>query len=247
MGDQIIERGIKREKSEPRFGHTLRGQTAEEEFAYILRLIRRSWFYKEHGYKVVLPDLKAFRGLDDQSLPLVDKHRLFAIFQSQEYDPHFFDASIAQLLPKLALIESMTSGPFDIWHKSWGYIVFPTYQILLTKYGTGGSFDGDKGSITMRVAGDGSFPFPFPVENNILHEEVHLGVEGRIVRPLRLSHLEREVLVNKMCAVQFGGSIFDYSGRTGDYTHLGIYHAVNSESLLHLPNAIAEWAETRIK
>jgi len=245
MSNHKIERRTKENENEPNFRHTLRGQTAEKEFAYILRLIRRTPFYREHGYKVVLPDIEPFRSLDDQSLPRFRESELFDIFADQEYDPQFYDAAIAQLHPKLAVVEQRISEPFDAWNRSWGYIVFPTYQVLLTKYGTGGFSDDDVGSITMRVNGDGSFPFSFPIENNTIHEEIHLGVEKTIVDPLGLTHLEKEILVNRMCMVQFGGSIFDYSGRTDDYTNLGIYHAVNSDSLLRLPDAVAEWAETR--
>lgn len=245
MSNQKIEHRLKENENELKFGHALRGQTAEEEFAYILRLIRRTPFYREHGYKVVLPQVEPFTSLDDQSLPNVDERELFDIFVAKEYDSGYFDSTITTLQPKLRSVEQKISKPFDDWNREWGYIVFPTYQVRLTKYGTGGFSNDDEGSITMRVSEDGSFPFSFPIENNTIHEEIHLGVEKTIVDPFKLTHLEKEILVNRMCMVQFGGSIFDYSGRTDDYTNLSIYHAVNSESLLKLPDAIAEWAETR--
>lgn len=242
MSNQKIEKDKGKKEKEPRLQHLIQGQTAEEEFQYILRLISRTPFYKEHGYKVVLPEIEPFLTLDDQSLKGVDEKQLFDIFASQEYREDYYQKATHYLQERIHAIEQKISKPFDTWKQLWDFKTFPVYQILFTKYGTGGTFDEHAGSVLMRVLQDGSFPFPFSMENNTIHEEVHIGIQENIVDRFKLTHLEKEILVNRICMVQFGGTIFDYSARTDDYSSHELYQAVTPESLLHLPSTVESWA-----
>ena len=70
-----------------------------------------------------------------------------------------------------------------------------SYTVKLTKYGPGGSYDPKTGTVTMLTTKGGQFKKLDPVET-IVHEVVHMGIENEIVARYKLSHPEKERLVD---------------------------------------------------
>lgn len=112
------------------------------------------------------------------------------------------------------------------------------YEVLLTLYGPGGSYRSDTGRVIMLTRPDGSFRRPIP-HGTVIHEIVHIGIQRRLVRRYRLSHWEKERLVDLICARLFRGLLPTYRlQRRGD-RRIDAY--VQRFGLRRLPKAVRQY------
>jgi hypothetical protein len=139
----------------------VRAQSPDEAFEWLEQQLDQMPFFREHHYDVALPA---------QPLP-VDKNDAHRVFAREVYDAHAFDrglASIERVRPALA----SELATFERW-KRWGFVRPNRYEIVLTLYGPGGSYDPERARITVLTTPDGRFRKE-PLEN-LVHEMVHMG------------------------------------------------------------------------
>jgi hypothetical protein len=184
---------------------TIRGQTAEEEFRYLTdHVLNQLPFYEKYGYQVSLPKFEEFK----HPIPPGIKKKAFGDFLRKEYREKFYSNGIETLNQD----ENTIKDVFPIFlklYKAWGFEMFPTYTVKLTKYGPGGSYNPNTGEITMLTTVDGRFKQLNPT-NTIIHESVHMGIENLIVKKYKLTHTEKERLVDLICMNLFQGNLKDY-------------------------------------
>ena len=93
----------------------------------------------------------------------------------------------------------------------WEFNTFDRYKIIFTLYGTGGSYDPDQGTITLLTTKDGRFMNYENPANTIIHEIVHMGMEYSIVQKYKLSHGNKERIVDTFVYLMFKDQLSDYS------------------------------------
>jgi len=123
-------------------------------------------------------------------------------------------------------------------NKLWNFKTFPKYEILLTLYGTGGSFNANTGTVIMLTRRDGTFRRKRPHET-IIHEIVHIGIHDIIVSRYKLEHWEKERLVDLICLYYFGDILPEYKlQRKGDNR---LDEFVNTVTINDLPASIENY------
>lgn len=180
-----------------------RAPTIEEEFKQLELTLKRKDFYDKSGYTVVYPEIKE---LSDPSA--IKNPDSFLLFKNREYKEGFYTKGLNTIQEHLPPIEKKL-GKLASLEKNWGFKLFPTYLVVLTKYGPGGSYDSINGRITMLTTVEGSFKRPDP-EHTILHEIVHIGIEDAIVKEYNLDHSEKERLVDLFIKKYYETELPDY-------------------------------------
>jgi hypothetical protein len=214
----------------------VRAQTQAEAFEYLWHQLGDMRFFRENHYDVALPAHPLFDKLAKEGLEGADKEAARRVFEAEVYAPDAFAAGLRtyegvphELRPAL--------DAFERWSSRWGFERAPRYEIVLTLYGPGGSYDADKATITVLTTVDGRFKKP-PLDNSV-HEMVHLGIERPIVRRLGLSHAEKERLVDRVCVVAFGGWLKGYKPQPMGPPELDPF--VSASTLDDLPAAITRY------
>jgi len=215
---------------------TVRGNSLEEEFEYLKRTVRRMPFYLEHGYTVGLPKVDELRTV----AIFKDVSQAFKLFKEKEYTADFFTAGVQQIEKLLPVVKSCFPKLLKL-NKLWGFRLFSDYSVLLTKYGPGGSYDPKCGTVTMLVNKGGTFKRDKP-EQTIIHEIVHMGVEDCIVKTYKLSHQEKERLVDLVVKTLFSDISPGY--RVQSFGESRIDEYISSNSITTLPSVIEDYVRS---
>lgn len=123
----------------------------------------------------------------------------------EEWDPDFYSEGLERLLSSIPVIEQAVEKLAE-FQEAWGFQAESVYRIVLTRYGTGGSYDVKDKTIRLRTTSSGDFVRKDPAATPI-HEITHLCVE-HLVNNYGLSFQEKEQLVNGIDSILFP-SIFD--------------------------------------
>lgn len=174
-------------ETEPIPSLLIRAQTKEEEVERISQTIARKDWFERHGYKPVLP------------LSAID-HASTITSVDEEYDQTPYLVGISKLQEQQQQIQ-ICFPIFAELRKKWGFIILPSYQVLITRYGMGGSYYCDTGNIIMRVDQQGLFAREQPY-HTVIHEMVHIGIET-FVQQCRLTQQEKERTVDLILAKRF--------------------------------------------
>ncbi len=223
----------------------IRAQTAEEEFKYLTRTLKRMPFYRQNGYTVALPEDPVFKEIVQKSqddLRGMDQKALKLLFFDKIYDPSFFEPGIQKLEKARQTIESALPV-YEELNQMWGFQLFPVYDIALTRYGPGGFYNLDdptRGKIVVQTDAMGTFRRSDPASTPI-HESVHLGIEDTIVRKFNLTHEEKERMVDLMCRLKFAHILPNYKLQKIGDTRIDSY--VNLDTINDLPGAIARYVQ----
>lgn len=219
----------------------IRPQTPQEELDYLLFVLRGIPFYKENKYSIELPDHPLFQNLADLSPNFdgTDMDEVKRVFETQVYDPSFFTTGTEALESERGRI-SQALPTFVDFNNEWGFRLYPKYDVTLTRYGPGGMYLEDSGRIIMMTRADGTFKRKHPSHTPV-HEMVHLGIEGNIVKRFRLKHWEKERVVDRICSQKFGSFLPDYWMRPQGDVRIDPY--VTEQSLHDLPSAISRYVD----
>lgn len=221
---------------------TVHVPTAEEEFSSLLYVLGRLPFYRKEGYSVTLPSHSGINDfLGKPTLSKADKDELWELFSDEIYDAKLFDKGKAVLEKKSEGLDRLFSKLTQL-KQTWGFKVYPEYQVLLSAYGSEGRYEPATGSIVVVVNSDGTIKDPQPM-NTIIHEIVHLGIQKNIVEHFRLSHWEKEQLVDLICLKELTGFVPGYELQEGGEEVID--HYVNDEAFLDFPSAVAKFVEDR--
>jgi len=219
----------------------IRPNSSDEEFDYLKFVLEKLPFYREKGYLVELPNYPEFQRLATKSPDFddADWKQMEKTFLDKEYDESFFAAGLHRLEAERTKIESVFPTLLE-FHNKWGFRLFPNYSVTLTRYGPGGKEDEDSQRIIMMTRGDGSFKRSHPADT-VVHGMVQFGIQVPMRDQFRLTHEERERVVDRICMVRFKELLPGYEEQVmGDRK---IDPFITSQSLEDLPGAISEYTK----
>lgn len=211
----------------------IRASTIDEEFSHLKRVLSRKDFYEKNGYIVAYPDNPILQN----SKILEDPNLMWETFKNSEYEEEYYEEGLSILYPFKDQLEQLVGKILHL-DLNWSFKAFPQYQIILTRYGPGGGYHHDRGTITMLTTRDGQFKRSDPIQT-IVHEITHIGIEESIVQKYKLSHEEKERLVDLVASAVFKDEIPEY--RMQDTGIMGLENYIDSDTILNLPVAIEKY------
>ncbi len=187
--------------------------TAESEAAYIWRTIQDIRFFEANNYQVNLPEGVLIEALKQKAksgeLADDDYEQLETFVRDSIYNKADYQRGYEKIKKELPLInkmiEQLAKSDFN-----WQFKDFAVYQINLTLYGPGGSYDPDEGSILIFTTEEGRFKNYDNPANTIIHEVVHIGIEASIIGTYDVPHALKERIVDIFVFLNFGQYLPDY-------------------------------------
>lgn len=222
----------------------IRRADAEEEAAYVNHLLDRLPFYQEHGYSIVLPNspvVDQFASSKSSSERARLREQLTQMVRVELYSPEDYSVGLRRIKEEADVVRKAIEE-CRRFENRWGFAILPAYTIILTRYGTGGSYNLREGRIIIRTDADGGFKRKSP-SHTVVHEMVHIGVERCIVERFHLSHIEKERVVDLVCSIGLEGILREYEVSQRGDTRLDSY--ITRETLHDLPSAVADFVRDR--
>ncbi|MEM6804902.1 MAG: hypothetical protein AAF696_26125 [Bacteroidota bacterium] len=187
--------------------------TAEEEAEYVWRNIQDIKFFDQYGYQAKFPTHSLLDSLLEKSrqnsLEEADYEDLLDLMKEEIYARTDYQNGFQKIDQHRALINQLINR-----HKSqerrWSFKAFDSYQINLSLYGPGGSYNNEDGSILLFTTKEGSFKQYENPSNTIIHEIIHIGIEESIIQNHKISHPDKERIVDRYVSIMFGGQLSDY-------------------------------------
>ncbi|WP_396591805.1 hypothetical protein [Allomuricauda sp. R78024] len=187
--------------------------TAESESEYIWRTIQDIKFFEEQNYQVSLPEGSLISDLKIKSklgkLANEDYERLKAFVRDSVYNKADYQKGYQKIEDELELINRMIDEISQSNFK-WNFKKFSTYQVNLTLYGPGGSYNPDEGSVLIFTTTNGRFKNYDNPANTIIHEITHIGVEEAIINKYKVPHALKERIVDTFVFLNFNEYLPDY-------------------------------------
>lgn len=187
--------------------------TAESEAEYIWRTIRDIKFFEQNNYQVSLPQGKFMEDLKTKArnnqLSDEDFDQLKIFMQKSIYDKSNYIKGYSKIKEQLPLLNKMLKE-IETMPWKWGFKSYDQYQINLTLYGPGGSYDPDEGTILIYTTPKGQFKnYDNPI-NTLIHEIIHIGIEKSIIQKHHTSHPLKERIVDQIVSLCFRQYLPDY-------------------------------------
>jgi len=187
--------------------------SAEEESDYIWRTLQDIKFFEEQNYQLSLPkgflieELKAKAKVN--ALSEEDYERLKMFVRDSVYNRKDYQEGYHKIEQRLELVNRM----IDEISKSsfnWNFKVFERYQINLTLYGPGGSYDPNEGSLLIFTSPTGQFKNYEDPACTIIHEIVHIGMEESLINKFQVPHTLKERIVDAFVFLSFKDVLTEY-------------------------------------
>jgi hypothetical protein len=211
---------------------TICAPSANEEFEKLKFVLNRLSFYKSNGYVVTLPNNTL---LQDPKI-LEDLDNAFNLFKTSEHDSDFFNKGLETINFERDRVEKFIQKLLFL-KDYWDFKIFPEYKIVLTKYGTGGSYNADVGKVVLLIRKEGgSNRDP---SQTIIHEIVHIGIEESIVQKFSFYHSEKERLVDLLVKTIFAKEFPNYHIQKLGDSNLDEF--INENSIKNLPETIKRY------
>ncbi len=212
----------------------IRPQTPDEEYDRVSFYLRKLPWYTENGYKLDLPSHSVFQELTQTGADLaqLDSQETREIFKKEVYDEAAYSERLRAVEADRPIIEQ-AFPKFEKLHTLWGFKIFPKYEIALTRFGTLGSYDEGSGKIIV------STNQKWQPKRTAIHEGVHIGIETNIVQQYRLSHWEKERVVDLICKSHFKDLLSEYTLQAKGDARIDPY--ITELSLRNLPSSILEY------
>ncbi|MBX2875614.1 MAG: hypothetical protein KTR30_26085 [Saprospiraceae bacterium] len=187
--------------------------SAEQEAEYIWRTIIDITFFEEYNYQLSLPNGPLIEELKTKSrnkqLSDQDQERLTTFVKTKVYRKEDYAAGYQKIAQKLGLLNKMTRR-LKRHQRDWPFKMYQTYPIVLTLYGSGGSYDPDTGRIIVFTTSDGRFKTSDNAAHVVIHEVVHIGIEQSIIQDLEVPHAFKERIVDQLVVAYFKKWLPDY-------------------------------------
>lgn len=195
--------------------------SAKSETDYIWQTIQDINFFEENNYQINLPKGDLIDELKRKSkrntLNDNDYKKLETFITDSVYDKADYLKGFTKIKNERSLINKMISD-IDQLKLNWTFKTFNTYQINITLYGPGGSYNPDEGSILIFTTPDGQFKNYSNPANTIIHEITHIGIENSIINKFQLTHPLKERIVDTFVFLNFKEELPDYQIQDmGDY------------------------------
>ncbi len=212
----------------------------ENECSFIWRNIRDITFFDQNGYSVSFPDDIFIEKLLNQSRKnqLVDGNydTLLRLIRNEVYKQEDYQKGYLKINEVLPLINQAIEN-LQVFQDSWGFTLFPQYEINLTLYGPGGSYNPDRGEVLLMTTASGRFKGYNNPANTIIHEVIHIGIEQCIVQEYHLSHQLKERVVDLFVQICFSDKLTDYRLQSFGDKRIDSY-IQNKDDLKNLPAII---------
>jgi len=172
----------------------IRRPTPDEEYERVVFYLQNLFWYEKNGYDLILPQHPLFLRLTHSgaNLDILGSEATRKLFAKEVYDANSYADGLEELENDRSVIE-LAFTKFQNLQQQWGFKVCPKYEIVLTRYGTPGSYDYKLGKIIVSTQSTWS------LRQTVIHEAVHIGIEEIVVQPHRLKHWEKERLVDLLC------------------------------------------------
>ncbi|MEO0340602.1 MAG: DUF6265 family protein, partial [Bacteroidota bacterium] len=173
---------------------------AELEAERIWRHIIDIAFFEQYNYSVNLPkgvlidqlkNKSRQKQLNDNDLEALKEYMRDSIYNFADYQKGY-----QKIIQQASKVDQMLQVLID-QNYAWGFKVFPLYQVNLTLYGPGGSYDPDLGAIEIFTTIEGNFKGYSEPENTLIHEAVHLGIQASIIDEYNVPHPLKERIVDQ--------------------------------------------------
>ena len=179
---------------------------AEAEADYIWRTIQDIAFFEKNNYQISLPQGTLIDELKAKSkakkLSDKDYENLKRFVADSVYDKNAYEAGYKKIEANRILINKMVNQISKSKYK-WDFKEFENYQINLTLYGPGGSYNSEEGSILIFTTPDGKFKSYDNPANTIIHEITHIGIEESIINTYQVPHALKERIVDTFVFLNF--------------------------------------------
>jgi hypothetical protein len=217
--------------------------SAEQEAAFVCSLMRNIASFDSNRYVLSMPrsDIVSVLLEKARRKELVGKdwNLLQKDIQTTVYDRTDYQNGYQAVADVLAIADTK-GAVFQNYHEKWGFYLPPQYDIRLTLYGPGGSYDARTGTIVMLTTKEGGFKRGRNPLETILHEAVHIGIENTIVSKYGLSHWTKERIVDQFMMHHFKDVCPDY--RMQPNAETGIDRIFTGEDVWdHLPERVHEY------
>lgn len=187
----------------------------QQEATSIWRTINDISFLESQGYQIHLPQHEIIDTLlkksKEKKFGNNDFAKIYQILESDIYDKSKYTLAWNKVKEQEDLINSLIRRLINTQSSwNWGFKTFATYEVVFTLYGTGGSYDPDRGLVTLFTNQEGKFMKYKNPANTIMHEIVHMGIEQSLVQELQISHGVKERIVDKITFILFGDQLPNY-------------------------------------
>lgn len=210
--------------------------SAEAEAQYIWQTLQDLPFFQQNNYQLSLPTGDLIEVLKDKALKGTLKPEDFTAFKTyfseEVYDRQKYEEGYKKVVLQLPLLEKLLNQ-IDRSKRNWDFKSFPTYRVLLTLYGPGGSYDPAIGQILLYTTPEGDFKQYKNPTNTIIHEITHIGMEESIVQAFQVSHPMKERIVDQFVQLSFGKKLPNYQVQNMGETRIDAYLR-NKKSLRNL-------------
>ena len=161
------------------------------------------------------------------------------IFNTEEYSQKDFSKGV-EILNNEKYIVNRAVKRLLLIKEDWDFRIYPKYEIVLTKYGPGGSYNMTNGKVILLLSGivNGAQK---SIYSRIIHELVHLGIEESIVVRYKLTQSEKERVVDYICKYYFEDLLPKYSMQRIGARRMDKF--INAESIRNLPMAIENYVK----
>lgn len=187
--------------------------SAEEETDYIWRTIIDIAFFEQHNYQLSLPNGPMIEELKVKSrakqLTDEDYEQLKNFMLSKGYRKQDYIAGYEKIAEQEVLLNKMIRR-LRRHKRDWAFKLYDSYPVVLTLYGSGGSYDPDNGRIIVFTTPDGRFKTSENAAHVVIHEVVHIGIEQSIIQALEVPHVFKERIVDQLVVAYFKKWIPDY-------------------------------------
>lgn len=220
-----------------------------EEIEYVWRTLQDIPFFVNHGYDISLPEHSIMDLLVEKAkraeLTRKDRDSLDRLMRNDIYDRKLYELAYAKIKSRQAHINQLINR-LDRLDKNWNYQSFETYQVRLTLYGPGGSYDPSNGSILIFATPSGSFKQYKDPACTIIHEVVHIGIEESIVSQLSLPHVLKERVVDRIVEMNFEKELPEYRVQNMGYAEFDDYFRDLSD-FKELNKVLKKFLDTKMK
>jgi hypothetical protein len=209
-------------------------------------------FYKKNGYDVGLPADDVFQKLAAAGTrpSEAESKELFTRFAAQDYREADYDAPLHALHGAETVIAKVIPT-FTRFARRWGFRVSPRYDVILTLYGPGGSFDYDaeRGYVHLFATTDAKFKTgrgldsrPESGVETIVHEMVHIGVKEVVTERFKLEHWEEERVVDRICLLALKDVLPGYRMQRREHA---MDPFITAGALDEIPSAVERYVASR--
>ena len=187
----------------------------EQEATSVWRTIKDISFFEKMGYQVNLPPSELIDSLIKKSKTGAfgsdDYSSIYSLLETRIYNSKDYSAALTKVQEQVQLLNSLILQ-LDTLRKSWDwdFKMFDNYSVVITLYGSGGSYDDATGTVTLFASTDGGFKMYKNPANTIIHEIVHMGIEESIITHYNVPHVLKERIVDKIVFLLFSEFLPEY-------------------------------------